>query len=257
MAKDYTAVPLEYLDEMQDLTDEEFGRLMRILLTYSQTGEVISPSGNEKYFVRRVFNREDRYNQKFDEISEKRRRSGIIGSEKRWGNSDSNATNDDSKNSKATDDDSKNSKPILLDGKNGYTNTKANTNTNTYTPPKSPPGENGFAMFWAEYPKKVGKQAAYKTWSKLNPSDELTQTIIKAVEYQRSSEQWQKNGGQYIPNPATWLNQGRWEDEVTVSTSTTPSQPSRKAQPVPADYGMAGTTVDTGDIDWLLREGLV
>lgn len=29
------------------------------------------------------------------------------------------------------------------------------------------------------------------------------------------NEQWRKDNGQYIPNPATWLNQGRWDDVLT------------------------------------------
>ena len=39
--------------------------------------------------------------------------------------------------------------------------------------------------------------------------------LIAAIERQKQSQQWIKDDGQYIPNPATWLNQGRWEDEVT------------------------------------------
>jgi len=34
-----------------------------------------------------------------------------------------------------------------------------------------------------------------------------------AIERQKSSRQWTKDDGQYIPNPSTWLNQERWEDE--------------------------------------------
>ena len=48
---------------------------------------------------------------------------------------------------------------------------------------------------------------------KLKPSEELTETILDAVSKQKLWPKWQKDGGQYIPNPATWLNQGRWEDE--------------------------------------------
>ena len=76
----------------------------------------------------------------------------------------------------------------------------------------------GFDEFWAAYPRKVGKQAAWKAWSKLKPSAELTKAILAAVEYQRNCPQWQKDGGQYIPNPATWLNQGRWEDKLPAGT---------------------------------------
>jgi hypothetical protein len=37
--------------------------------------------------------------------------------------------------------------------------------------------------------------------------------MIDAVGRQRASRQWREDGGRYIPHPATWLNQGRWEDE--------------------------------------------
>ena len=69
----------------------------------------------------------------------------------------------------------------------------------------------GFAEFWIAYPKKVGKGAAESAWKKLKPS--LTQAL-DAVSIQAKSEQWQRDGGQFIPNPATWLNQRRWEDGV-------------------------------------------
>ena len=38
--------------------------------------------------------------------------------------------------------------------------------------------------------------------------------MIGAVEAQKQTEQWKRDGGQYIPHPATWLNQMRWEDEL-------------------------------------------
>lgn len=82
------------------------------------------------------------------------------------------------------------------------------------TPLYPPPRKTGFDRFWAAYPRKVGKQAARKSWSRLKPSAELTQRILDAVEYQKGSRQWRENNGQFIPNPATWLNQGRWEDEL-------------------------------------------
>lgn len=71
----------------------------------------------------------------------------------------------------------------------------------------------GFDTFWATYPKKKAKAKALDVWEKLNPTEELTKTIIAAVERQKQSPQWRKDNGQYIPHPATWLNQRRWEDE--------------------------------------------
>ena len=82
--------------------------------------------------------------------------------------------------------------------------------------PPTPKGAGDvFARFWSAYPRKIGKGAAEKAWSKAKINGHAD-AVIAAVEQQRSSEQWQKDGGQYIPNPATWLNQRRWEDELVA-----------------------------------------
>lgn len=79
-----------------------------------------------------------------------------------------------------------------------------------------------FDQFWSIYPKKVGKTAARKSWSKVSPNKELFSKIISAVETAKQSKQWQKENGQFIPNPTTWLNQGRWDDEHDLSSSSNP-----------------------------------
>ena len=66
------------------------------------------------------------------------------------------------------------------------------------------------------YPRKVGKSAAEQSFKKRKPNDALLRTILVAIENQKASEQWQKDNGKYIPNPATWLNQKRWEDESQI-----------------------------------------
>lgn len=73
-----------------------------------------------------------------------------------------------------------------------------------------------FLDFWEWYPKKVGKDAAYKAWIKLKPDYDL---VVNALLWQRQSKQWQAEDGKYIPNPATYLNQGRWKDEAPVEQS--------------------------------------
>lgn len=80
-------------------------------------------------------------------------------------------------------------------------------------PPISPTGENErFEIFWNAYPRKVGKGAAEKAFKKHKPGGDLLETMLKAISAQKRSEQWQRDGGQFIPYPATWLNQRRWED---------------------------------------------
>lgn len=70
-----------------------------------------------------------------------------------------------------------------------------------------------FESFWTAYPRKTGKKAALKAWNNAKDKPDI-KTIIAAITAQRSSQQWQKDGGQFIPHPATWLNQGRWADET-------------------------------------------
>lgn len=77
----------------------------------------------------------------------------------------------------------------------------------------------GFEEFWQTYPRKAGKGAALKAWQRLRPDADLQARILAAISQQRTSEQWCKDGGQFIPHPATWLNQQRWDDEpVQVPT---------------------------------------
>jgi hypothetical protein len=65
-----------------------------------------------------------------------------------------------------------------------------------------------FARFWEAYPKRIGKGEAQKAWEKHRPPLEA---VLTALDRQRA---WLgREGGKYIPNPATWLNQGRWEDD--------------------------------------------
>lgn len=70
-----------------------------------------------------------------------------------------------------------------------------------------------FAEFWAFYPRRVGRTPAERAWAKLDPDPALRQTMLHALDVQKRSPQWTKDGGQFVPHPATWLNQRRWEDE--------------------------------------------
>lgn len=80
--------------------------------------------------------------------------------------------------------------------------------------PSSSSGDDGFAEFWEIYPHKVGKQAARKAWAKIKVTAELLATILAAVEAQKLGQAWRREDGEFIPHPATWLNGGRWLDEV-------------------------------------------
>jgi len=99
-------------------------------------------------------------------------------------------------------------------GMAGDTIKKTNTKTKTKTVNPHNPLDDAFDKFWADYPKKVAKEVARKSFAKLRPDAVLLETILGAITVQKTSAQWTKDNGEFIPHPSTWLNQRRWEDKV-------------------------------------------
>lgn len=79
-------------------------------------------------------------------------------------------------------------------------------------PPASTPRQSPsmFDQFWEWYPRKVGKEAARKAWDKARTKTDQ-QHIIDGIERYRLDPNLP--GKEFIPHPATWLNDGRWDDE--------------------------------------------
>lgn len=124
MARNYAALPHEYLEEMDILSDEEFGRLCRALLQYSMDGRECSLQGAEKVLWKRAKMQEDRFQESYRELTDARREAGKKGAAKRW----SGPERDDT----ATADDGS---AMAGHGKHTYTETKTKTETETKTPP--------------------------------------------------------------------------------------------------------------------------
>ena len=103
-----------------------------------------------------------------------------------------------------------------------------NINTNN---PLTPTGESElFDEFWVAYPKHVAKKSARRAWDKLHADRDLLDALLTALEWQTRMEAWQRDGGRYVPNPATWLNGRRWEDEPQVEAA--PDKPPRRREEV-------------------------
>ena len=100
--------------------------------------------------------------------------------------------------------------------------------------------ESAFEEFWKAYPKKVGKAEAKKAFAKIPKA--AWPNLVPAVEAQKKSKQWQKDDGQFIPNPSTWLNQGRWDDELDEHTGQTASPNAVRASC--SNYGFQSSDID-------------
>lgn len=70
-----------------------------------------------------------------------------------------------------------------------------------------------FETFWKAYPRKMAKEKARSEFLRLQVSTEQLEQMLEAVQNQAASDQWRKEKGRFIPYPATWLNERRWEDE--------------------------------------------
>jgi hypothetical protein len=88
--------------------------------------------------------------------------------------------------------------------------------TERKTKPSPSQVPDGFVHFWSVYPRKQQKSVALAAYMKAGINGNLD-TILAALERQKKSDQWVKDDGKFIPFPATWLNQRRWEDEVQTT----------------------------------------
>lgn len=77
-------------------------------------------------------------------------------------------------------------------------------------------------LFWPAYPKKAAKPAAAKAFKSAKINEHLLPTILADIERRKAGQDWQKESGMFVPNPATYLNQRRWEDDVTSPANAEP-----------------------------------
>ena len=69
-----------------------------------------------------------------------------------------------------------------------------------------------FEDFWASYPRRQKRDKALREWEELNPNAKLVRTILDAIARQKTCAEWQREGGRFVPVPAKWIHDRRWED---------------------------------------------
>ena len=142
MAMNYTPVPDDWLEEMDMLSDEEYGRYIRWCQHYRITGEMLDLFGNERYFAKRGKMQVDRYVAHYEELLEKRRRSGQQGGVARASKAKQILANDGNAKQEQAND-----------SKIGETKTKTKTKTKTNLPSEGTPltpRPTQSAVQWAE-----------------------------------------------------------------------------------------------------------
>ena len=187
---------------IRTLSDEEAGRLMKALWEYTMTGNQIELQGIEKgIFALILFSLEQ--DEKHDEeLAKKRAISGAAGGKQK------------AANARFATDSVANVANAINKNKNKSKNKSKE---------KVQEKEKLFERFWTAYPRKVAKQTAMRAFEKIDPDEAMLETMIAAIGKWKMTDQWNEAGGQFIPHPATWLNQRRWEDELPKPGKTKPT----------------------------------
>ena len=100
--------------------------------------------------------------------------------------------------------------------KSGHTKDSKDISKDSFKDKRAKALEQRFDSWWQCYPKKRNRGQALKAWNLIKPDEELTEQIIAATEVARQTSDWQKEGGKYIPYPATWLRAQGWLDQFVV-----------------------------------------
>ena len=72
-----------------------------------------------------------------------------------------------------------------------------------------------FNEFWKLYPRKVSKKMAEKAWNRLSKLEQAN--ALEALPNHIQYWKLKNTETEYIPHATTWINQGRWEDELDMT----------------------------------------
>lgn len=126
--------------------------------------------------------------------------------------------------------------------KNGK-RTKASNNQSQEPDTSSSSVDDGFDLFWAHYPRKVGKGAARKAWKTALKKADVVLLQESALLYRLTCPK----DPQYIAHPASWLNAERWADETDQPINPEPETPNPYSNWEPCGNCHGGWIYQTDD----------
>ncbi len=214
----------EWEEMLQFMTDSQIAETLRAMFSYAKRGEIpefSSPLLNTTFCVIKYA---------IDRDSEKYKQRSAVNSQngKKGGRPKSKKTEKDQTKAKKADNDNENGNGN--DNENGNDKKNISISSAPAVQDRATAGAytEDFLNFWEEYPRKTGKGAAFRVWLKMRPSKKERADISSALKWQKQSVQWNNSAyGKFIPLPATYLNQRRWEDEPDNSSVGDITDPNR------------------------------
>lgn len=237
MALSFLKIRADFDEITEALTDEEKGRLLLAMVRYAQDGEEPQLTGAER-ILWPVF-RADIIREK--EICQTLAENGKKGGRPRKDGNQPEAEETNENQTKPNETKENQTKPknnLVFEEKEAEREREQEKRTKKEkeiekgeekerenAPARvDAQGQDGFDAFWNSYPRKEGKKAARKAWDKIRPDPVLQMQIRNALRSQKECDQWTRDGGQFIPHPATWLNGERWKDETVLPARASPGR---------------------------------
>lgn len=200
MAKCYVKAFFDWIEQTEALEDDERGRLFVAILEYARSGIAPDLAGRESILFPVFKSQVDRDLENSTAYAENGKKGGKT----------KNSSQTEPKLTKPNQSEPKRPNKEKEKEEDKEKDNDKDEEITAASPPTRAKSSD-FDLFWRAYPKKVGKEAARKAFSRVKAPLE---SLLTAIERQKCGNQWTTENGRFIPNPATWLNQGRWEDEV-------------------------------------------
>lgn len=218
--KDSFLLHLAYEESLKELSDEDAGKLLKALFEHENPEEdepeYLTGAVKMAYiFIRTQLDRErTAYEDKCRKLSENASKRG---------QKQTNASK--SKQMQTNEGDKDKEKVKVEDNVEVNVEEEDKDNTDCIKPSLSSLPEdqereslkNTFNAFWDLYPKKSGKTSAFRIWQTIRPDKDLFEKIMSALNKAVVSDEWIREDGRYVPRPARWLSEHRWEDVLEVS----------------------------------------
>ncbi len=180
----------EYLSYFELLSIEDRGELITAVFRYAfgeEDGEALSPAARMAFmFITDQINRDT---EKYEKKCEKNRRNGLLG-----GRPPKKAKEE---REEATDRGE--------DVEESSYNNDGDGDMDDIS--------EGFEEFISKYPKKKDRDEAWREYKKLSPDEELRARIMEKLREEIKREDWQKEGGRYVPRASVWLQRREWEKD--------------------------------------------
>lgn len=198
------------LSILDELTFEEAGKLFKMIYHDTCKDEILDLGRELKLIYIPFKNQFSRDKEKYTNIVETRRIAGKQGGL-----------------AKASKSQQELAKPSKASYKKSNRNNKSNNNsiikdTNVSKKYKSELMDKilkeDFDKFYSNYPRKISRGNAEKAFAKLNADEQQKAiAVVNSDAFKEFMQGQVKNGDDFRPHPATWLNGKRWDDDLKVS----------------------------------------